>query len=591
MDNILITYLIKVSVSLALFYGLYILFLKSDTLLKIRRIFFLFSIFFSFLFPLFTIEIPLDQEQEVQIPAYWLSQIEIGTQAGYSPATETPINIWSIVFIALSVVSLLFIIRLFIQLFSIVRLRINNESKKIDDFRIIKMSNKTTSPFSFFHWIFIDSEVSNDQKLAEILAHEQIHAKQLHSIDMILSEIVCICFWWNPFVWLLKREIKLNLEYLADEGVLKAGFDNKAYQYILLQTTCTNSNIPIINNFNVSQLKKRITMMNKKRSSIIVSVKYFLVIPVAIALILGNAVEASQSIIDNLSSEKVLDINQDGEPYTIVEQMPTYVGGTDAMYKYIGENLKYPVKAQEAGIQGRITIRFVIKKTGEVADITIIRGVDPSLDSEAIRIVKEMPKWNPGKQGGKEVDVYFTLPIVFRLSGSNIKVDTKSETEPNTSSDEVVVVGYGKVKEDKDAYISVTDFPMKKESTEKEPTFITVEQMPAYPGGESAMISFISDNLKYPVKAQEGGIQGRVTVRFIIKKDGEISDATIIRGIDPECDAEALRVVNLMPKWVPGKQNGKEADVYYTLPIVFKLNPKAKKEQVISPAKKDKSNM
>lgn len=105
----------------------------------------------------------------------------------------------------------------------------------------------------------------------------------------------------------------------------------------------------------------------------------------------------------------------------------------------------------------------------------------------------------------------------------------------------------------------------------EEKPFYTVEQMPSFPGGEAAMNKFIADNLKYPVVAQESGISGRVTIRFVVTKNGDISDVTVVRGIDPSCDREALRVVKAMPKWVPGKQNGLNVPVYFTLPIVFKL--------------------
>lgn len=105
----------------------------------------------------------------------------------------------------------------------------------------------------------------------------------------------------------------------------------------------------------------------------------------------------------------------------------------------------------------------------------------------------------------------------------------------------------------------------------EEKPFYTVEQMPGFPGGEAEMNKFISENLKYPIVAQESGIQGRVTIRFVVTKTGEISDVTVVRGIDPSCDKEAVRVVKSMPKWIPGKQNGLNVPVYFTLPIVFKL--------------------
>ncbi len=103
------------------------------------------------------------------------------------------------------------------------------------------------------------------------------------------------------------------------------------------------------------------------------------------------------------------------KPFVTVEQMPTFPGGEAEMQRYIASNLKYPVVAQESGIQGRVTVRFVVSKTGAIEDVNVIRGIDPSCDKEAVRVVKSMPKWIPGKQNGLNVPVYFTLPIVFRL--------------------------------------------------------------------------------------------------------------------------------------------------------------------------------
>ncbi|MBK5722443.1 M56 family metallopeptidase [Dysgonomonas sp. Marseille-P4677] len=574
MDNTIIAYLIKASVALGLFYGVYILCLKKDTFLKLRRFFFLFAILFSLLFSLFNVEIPMTEES-VQIPTYWLSDIEL-SDVSVDGSAEKPLSGWTVALLLLSTVSVFFACRFLIQLFSIFKLRISNESEKISEFRIIKMKEVKTSPFSFFHWIFINSETGTSVELAEIIAHEQIHVKQYHSIDVVLSEILCVFFWWNPFVWLLKNEMKINLEYLADKGVLDAGFDTKAYQYILLQVSNKNTGIPLINNFNVSQLKKRITMMNRKKSSIFLSVKYLLIVPVGVALILGNAVQASSDLMgiiaqnESLVEEYITEGQQvpqkkDGV-FVTVDKMPMYPGGESAMHKFINENMKYPVAAQTAGIQGRVIVRFIVKSTGDLSDIIIIRGVEKQLDDEAIRVIKAMPKWNPGQQKGKDVDVYYTLPFVFRLAGAK-------KMKESGSSNETVVVGYG-TQNDKKSAVGVASLQEAKSGEVPDHAFVTVEDMPMFPGGESAMHAFISENLKYPVAAQTAGIQGRVTVRFIVSKIGEISDVNVIRGVDPALDAEAVRVVKAMPNWTPGKQNGIDVPVYFTLPIVYRLKGK-----------------
>ncbi|MDR1882210.1 MAG: M56 family metallopeptidase [Prevotella sp.] len=555
MDNTILAYLIKASVALALFHVLYMLCLKKDTFLKLRRIYFLFALFFSLLFPVITIEIPATDDAPVQIPFYWLPDMEATGWEDAEASQRTETSMQTIALALFSVVSAFYAVKFIVRLFSLVKLRAVNGSERLSTHRIVKVKDRRISPFSFFNWIFIDPEAHSPKELAEIIAHEQVHVYQYHSIDVVLSEILCICFWWNPFAWLLRKEMKLNLEYLADKGVLLSGFDSQEYQYILLQVSTKSKGMPFINNFNVSQLKKRIMMMNKKKSSLFTSIKYLLVIPVGAVLLLGNAVQATASFEDfsiaeiSIATEGNQAPQKKGDAYRTVEQMPSFPGGETALYKFIYDNLKYPPAAQESGIQGRVILCFVVKSTGKISDVEIIRGVDPEMDREAVRVVQAMPAWTPGKQNGKAVDVYFTLPVVFKLTDGK-----KASPKSNTKDEKTVgAVGYGSNKsKDKKA-------------------FVAVEQMPSFPGGETAMYRFINDNLKYPPAARESEIQGRVTLRFVVKSTGEISDVEIIRSVDSEMDREAVRVVQAMPAWTPGKQNGKAVDVYFTLPVVYKL--------------------
>ena len=577
MEHTIIPYLIKASISLALFYGLYMLLLRKDTFFRLRRFYFLFSIAFSLLFPFLMIEVTAKEEVPVQIPAYWLSQIEVSAM----PAQQVSVIDWKLIALfAIGAVSLIYALRFIMQLFCILKLKVSHDSEKLDTCCIVKIKDRKISPFSFFRWIFIGSQIDDEEKLKEIIAHEMVHVRQLHSVDVLLAEIVCILFWWNPFVWLLKKEIKINLEYLADEGVLKEGFSPKEYQYILLQVSNVNTGIPIINNFNVSQLKKRITMMNKNRTSLGKATKYLLLVPVVFVLLLGNAVQASPDIADMITIPFVNDGQQvpqkKGDVYVTVDKMPEFPGGLNAQQRFIGQNLKYPVEAQEKGVEGRVIVRYVIRSTGDITDIEVIRGVYPSLDEEVVRIVKAMPKWIPGKQNGKAVDVYYTLPLIFKISGSK-----KIFSEGEKDKDVMVAVGYGTPKKEG---VTLKEITLKEGGAEPsvDHPFITVEDMPVFPGGESAMQKFVADNLKYPESAQKAGVQGRVTVRFIVGKTGEISDVRVIRGIDPECDAEAVRMIQSMPNWTPGKQNGIAVPVYFTLPIVYRL----KKDTVVNTTKK-----
>jgi TonB family protein len=598
MAHILILYAVKVSVALALFYGLYLLCMRNDTFLKLRRFYFLFVIVFSLAYPLFNIELPAREKAVVELPAYWISDLDM-------LYTVQPVAQENTTDIILSVLPALFLlgsavmaIKFAIQLGSVVRLIIRNSRKTGASFRIVPVGGKKISPFSFFGYIFIDAAQTDAKELSEILNHEKVHARQLHSFDVLLSHLLCIGFWWNPIVWLMRRDIKANLEYLADQGALEMGVDAKLYQYALLNLSIENTGIPIINNFNVSQLKMRIVMMNKNKTPWLLSAKYLLVVPVGAALMLGNAIQASSNPMELLSEVmSVHSPNTDGvsgattepqqpakteemppagtvehksvsvvttvigdeKPFISVEQMPQYPGGNAEMMKYLAKNLKYPEKARNDNVMGRVIVRFVVDKDGTIKDATIQRGLSPEMDAEALRVVNAMPKWTPGKQNGKAVPVYYTLPILFHLQvqGKYVGV-SKSESAEN----EVVVVAY--------------DTPAK--TADGDEPYTSVEQMPQFMGGIEGLMNYMKNNLKYPVEAQKNKVEGRVIVRFVVDKDGAVKDVEVMRGLSPETDAEALRVVNAMPKWVPGRQKGEAVAVYFTLPILYKLPDNGKAE-------------
>ena len=255
----------------------------------------------------------------------------------------------------------------------------------------------------------------------------------------------------------------------------------------------------------------------------------------------------------------------------------------------MSKNIKYPVEAHKNGIQGRVIVSFVITDEGDIKDPVVVRGVDPLLDAEALRVIKLMPKWKPGKQRGKAVNVKFTLPITFRLSSEHnqlIVVDgevkgtdpelIKNFTPQNIKSMSVVkgeeaVSRWGE--KGKNGVIIIETKNAESAETEEETfqVFLVVEEMPEFPGGMAECMNFLGKNLKYPAEAQKNGIQGRVIVSFIITDEGDIKDPVVVGGVDPLLDAEALRLIKLMPKWKPGKQRGKAVNVKFTLPIQFRL--------------------
>ena len=171
--------------------------------------------------------------------------------------------------------------------------------------------------------------------------------------------------------------------------------------------------------------------------------------------------------------------------------------------------------------------------------------------------------------------IKFTAPVIKKDSEVKEQDEMKSQKEL-TESKVTISIADVKGNDEKNGKdiadlkkIVTQEAP--KEDDEDNKVFDMVEVQPSFPGGTSEMMSWISSHLKYPAIAAENGIEGKVIVQFVVGKNGAIRDANIVRALNPSCDKEALRVVNAMPRWLPGKQNGKEVSVKFTLPITFKL--------------------
>ena len=319
-----------------------------------------------------------------------------------------------IALIVYSVVVCVLLLRFLWQLISIILLKNNSQTAYIHDTEVYVLTNDE-GPFSFFNWIFINPERHKSDEIEEIMMHELTHCQQLHSIDIIFAELFCVVFWFNPFVWLLKREVRLNLEYLADNSVLANGKDNKEYQYHLLGLTYRKHVATITNNFNVLPIKKRIKMMNKKETKGILKAKYMLYIPLVAMLLAVSNIETIARNVAKVTASVEIQRKPKKAPervYTVAEVMPTFKGN---LYQWLSENLRYPKDAVSRKEQGRVMVRFIVTDKGEVIKPEIVRSVTPSLDKEALRVVSKMPAWNPGRNGNKNVATKYMLPIIFSL--------------------------------------------------------------------------------------------------------------------------------------------------------------------------------
>ena len=533
-------YLLKVNAGIALFYAFYKLFCQRDTFFQWRRIALLSFLGISFLYPLFDIQDWVMEQPAIYELADYYTTLTSNEEATVTPVvSEIPLQQPDLLtictylyYMGVLVMSLRFII----QLLSILRIRYQGKAIYLNGQRIISLPSEA-NPFSFFGWIFLYLPQLEEESQEEILMHEQTHARQWHSVDVIVSEIVNIVCWFNPFSWLLKGEIRLNLEYLADNQVTQTLNDSKQYQYHLLGLAHTNSKTGLYNNFNVSHLKHRIIMMNKKRTRTVGRIKYALFAPLAAALLIVSNISCTSTENKKDSAEATESRAVEGEVFQIVEEMPEFTGGMGECMKWLGQNIKYPAEAIEKEIQGRVILQIIVEKDGTITNAVVAKGVHPLLDNEALRVINQSPKWKPGKQNGEAVRVKYTLPVLFKLNGKASENATKEEQN----------------------------------NPDENGVYQVCEVMPEFPGGMQECMKWLGKNIKYPAEAIEKGIQGRVILQMVVEKDGSITNAKVVRSVDPLLDKEALRVINLSPKWNPAKHKGEAVKVRYTLPVMFRL--------------------
>ena len=453
--NDLFMYFLKVNIAIALFYLFYRLVFYNDTFWATRRFYLVFSILLAAVYPFISVSGWLEKQEPMLAIMTNYVQLEAVTVSATPPSAITLENL---LLAAYGIVSCFLFIKMVAQLVSILRWRLKGKKVLLNGVEIIAIDG-TVTPFSFFTTIFMNPALHNEQETVQILTHECTHARQWHSLDVILSELLTICCWINPACWLLKREIRHNLEFLADNCVLQSGIDSKEYQYHLLQLSYQDPVNLLINKFNVSPLKKRITMMNHQKTKKAGILKYSLIVPMALALVLSSNAETlvnktrniftPKEVVDKTTEKimptketesmtnelKVMVTSADSQPenskavieksdkdriYTVSEKMPEYPGGIKKLFAYLISNIKYPDDAKKNGVQGQVIVRFVVDKFGKVNETQVLKGVNSEIDNEVIRVVNSMPTWTPGEQKGEKVAVYYTLPIQLALDNGNL---------------------------------------------------------------------------------------------------------------------------------------------------------------------------
>ena len=441
--------MIKVALYMIAFYLVYSIMLSRDTSYSRNRAYILLSLLSAIIFPLITLQTikPLN----IQLFGKFLSEVFITASASGTKSLNLGLynitlhrTIYSIYIIGVIV----FIIKLLIDLFNLLFLIFHHRD---EGSHIIRFHGFNTSGFSAMGYIFINAKLS-EKEAHEIIRHEQNHLKQNHFVDIIFIELIKAFQWFNPVVYLFNRSLRAIHEYQADQECLSSGVPIVSYQSLLLNQVFKSGAFNLTNSFsNPSLIKKRMVMMTKKRTSALANVKILVVVPVVgiVFLAVSAFKEIPNSYIKQLipeisslksTSESTFEsmlppppppsteLNEnkqvakeeltkgpDYEPYVVVEEMPSFPGGDAALLKFISGNTMYPETAKEHNIQGKVIVRFCVKPDGGVGLASVLKGVSPDIDAEALRVVNSLPVFNPGRQGGKAVPVWYMVPIAFTL--------------------------------------------------------------------------------------------------------------------------------------------------------------------------------
>ena len=281
-------------------------------------------------------------------------------------------------------------------------------------------------PFSFLGYCFINPNEVPTEKNDLIIMHESAHIMHRHSADIILLELIGFFQWFNPFYWLLKKTVVEVHEFQADQIVLTSKSNQHDYMDSIVSLAFSGIALSLGNNFNKSLTLKRLAMMNSKKQGRYFVPALLLSFILAFGIVFFISCNKTESIDDNevvviktqgKIDETKSDVNE--TVFTVVEEMPVFDNDDSNDMKkfrmFIAKNLKYPDIAAKNSIQGRVYVSFVVDSEGNVKDAKVDRGVDSSLNEEALRVINSSPKWEPGKQKGKNVAVQFTFPIVFKL--------------------------------------------------------------------------------------------------------------------------------------------------------------------------------
>lgn len=398
----MIRYLIISQLALIALWGGYEFLLRKEKNHKSKRYYLLFSLVFSLVVPLVNqmSKIPDNVAYSWEAPVfeYNLKYVE----------SSVFTDLETIVLLGYSIVAVIILLRMVLQVVSLVTLLKNvphyPELNREDVFQ-----SPLNSSFSWMGKIYLEQDLPAEVAKV-ILLHEDVHKRQWHVFDLIVSNLFIITFWFNPVVWLFKKRIEEVHENEAD-AIAAASVGSRSYQEILIAKALNVSPQILAHHFTLkSLLQNRIKMLNRTINPFRSKLKTALTLPVIIGMIVFAACSKDA---DTTSTAVDAEIQEELK-YDIA---PEYVGGQEALFKFLSNNLVYPEEAKNKGVEGTSYIAFTVNTDGSISDIHLARNnEEPSLDEEALAVIETMPDWQPAMKDGHPVAVEIKLPIMYRLS-------------------------------------------------------------------------------------------------------------------------------------------------------------------------------
>ena len=421
----MVTNLILTFVATMVLYFAYKLLFRNSNRFQLNRIVLLTISIFAFTLPFIRINIEGQQFQEMPSFKQEMDVIFYSDAMIEAPVETKTLSITDIISYIYIIGVVFFLMKFVYNIFKIYKIKAGKKIETIDNVNFI-YTNESHIPFSFLKNIYIPKDNIDEM----IIKHEMSHVKNHHSVDVILMEIMIAFQWFNPFIRMIKNELKSNHEFIADSEAIKNEDEKSNYMMLLLQQCTAYDFSTIANNFSFLLTKKRISMITKNQKVKGSVIKVLLTLPVFALLILLNtqcdntkpneekqqpAVTETETILEQPVYDKEA-LNLQDSIYRVAEVMPQYPGGPNEIMRYIQENIKYPQSAKANKIEGRVYVTFVVEKDGSITNAAVLRGIDKECDAEALRVVSSMPKWNPGQQDGKNVRTQFTIPIIYKFN-------------------------------------------------------------------------------------------------------------------------------------------------------------------------------